>query len=164
VRIERLDSETIRLSRIDGFLADILRRILPAADATGSEAAEARLFSTPVADPDEADFVEDWRELVEPELRKLFQSALDVIAGDLAGMKQDENGEAAFTVAVSHLEKWIHGLNQARLALVARHDFKESDMDRTAPILGDERTFALLQVRFYGILEEWFLNELDPLP
>jgi hypothetical protein len=162
VQISRPDEETVLLSQLDQMLAELLRRVVRSADPSGSEAARNRLFSAPTEDTGEAEFAEDWRNYVEPELRQLFQSSLEVIEGDVKALRLNRKaGEATLVIPVNHLESWIHGLNQARLALTARHDFDEKDMDRVVPLIGDERSFALLQVRFYGILQELFLRELE---
>ena len=150
------------LSQLDQLLSELLRRVVRSADPSGSEAAHARLFSAPTHDASEAEMAEDWRRYVEPELAQLFQSALEIIEGDVKALRMDHKaGEAKLSIPVSHLESWIHGLNQARLTLAARYDFKEKEMDRVLPVTGDERAFALLQIRFYGILQEFFLRELE---
>ena len=150
------------LTQLDQLLSELLRRVVRSADPTGSEAAHARLFSAPSLDAGEAEFVEDWRSYVEPELQHLFQSALEIIERDLKTLRMDHQlGEAKLTIPVGHLESWIHGLNQARLTLAARHDFREKEMDRALSFAGDERSYALLQMRFYGILQELFLRELE---
>ena len=74
---------------------------------------------------------------------------------------EETDGVSALAIPIKHLESWIHGLNQARLALAARHSFTEEDMDRILPLAGDPHSLALLQVRFYGILQELFLQELE---
>lgn len=150
------------LSQLDQLLTELLRRVVRSADPSGSEAARNRLFSAPSQDAGETELAADWRSYVEPELQQLFQSALEIVGRDVKTLRMDQKaGIATLTIPVSHLESWIHGLNQARLALAARHEFGEKDMDRVLPLAGDERSFALLQVRFYGILQELFLRELE---
>jgi hypothetical protein len=162
VEIARLDENTILLSRIDPVLADLLRRISSSADPSGSDAATARLFSAPTGDPEEEEFAEDWREYVEPELAKLFQSALQVIDGDLRKMRANpKTGEAMVFIPRDHFENWIHGLNQARLVLAARHDFGEEEIGRPVPLAADARGLARLQMRFYDSLLDFLLRELE---
>ena len=161
MEIKRIDEATLRISGLDPILCNLLQQIVPSADPTGSEAAQARLFSPPIAEPGEEEFIADWKDYVVPELRQLFQSALEVIQRDVAGCRETIFGKAVLDLPVSHLESWIHGINQARLALAARHAFTEEEMDRIIPLAGDARSFALVQVRFYGILEELFLRELE---
>jgi hypothetical protein len=162
VQISRVDGQTLQISQLDPLLRELLQRVVASADPSGSAAAQERLFSKPSDDPEESEFFQDWQEYVEPELRHVFQSALEVIERDLTTLREespDRGGE--LTIPLSHLESWIHGLNQARLALTARHGFSEEDMDRILPLAADPRSLALLQVRFYGILQELFLQELD---
>lgn len=162
MQITRPDEKTVRLSQLDALLTELLRRIPDSADPGDSAAARARLFSAPTHDEGEAELVEDWRCYIAPELEKLFQSAVEVIAGDLKKLRVEKMaGEAALSIPADHLESWIHGLNQARLALAAHHDFTEEDMEGGLPLGGDPRSLALLQVRFYGILQELFLRELE---
>jgi hypothetical protein len=162
VEISRPDENSILLSRIDPVLADLLRRISKNADPTGNEAATNRIFSTPSIDPEEEEFVEDWREYVEPGLAKLFQSALQVIDDDLKKMHANaKTGEASVSIPRDHFENWIHGLNQARLVLSERHGFGEKEMGRSLPLATDGRSFALLQLRFYDSLLDFFVREID---
>jgi hypothetical protein len=162
VQISRVDGQTLQISQLDPLLRELLQRIVASADPSGSAAAEQRLFSRPSDDPEESALIEDWREYVEPELRRIFQSDLEVIDGDLTTLREESpEGGSELTIPLSHLESWVHGLNQARLALSARHAFTEEDMDRILPLAGDPRSLALLQVRFYVILQEFFLQELD---
>jgi hypothetical protein len=162
VQITRPDEKTVLLSRLDRLLSDLLRRVPESANPGDNAAARERLFSPPTHDRKEKDMLSDWRDYVEPELAKLFLSSIEVIERDLKKLRVDKvTGEAALSLPASHLEAWIHGLNQARLALAARHNFAEQDMERSLPLGGDPRALALLQVRFYGIVQELFLRELD---
>lgn len=162
MQLSRPDRETILLSDLDALLIDLLRRISRSADPSDSDAARARLFSAPTHDAEETELLEDWARYIKPELSHLFQSTLEVIDADLKQLKTNKSGSrGALAIPVAHLEKWIHGLNQARLAIAARHSFGDEDMEHPLPVGGDDRSFALLQMRFYGILQEIFLRELE---
>jgi hypothetical protein len=162
VQITRPDAKTVLLSRLDPLRSELLRRIPKSADPGDNAAARARLFSAPTHDDNESDFADDWREYVEPELARLFVSAREVIEGDLQKLIVNKiSGEATLSIAASNLESWIHGLNQARLALTASHDFTEEDMERPLILSSDPRTLALLQIHFYGLLQELFLGILE---
>jgi len=162
VQITRPDEKTVLLSRLDPLLIELLRRIPKSADPGDSAAARKRLFSAPSHDPAETGLTEDWREYVEPELQRLFLSAIEMVEGDLKTLRFDPpDGEGALPIPTSHLESWVHGLNQARLALAARHDFSEEEMEDSLPLDGSPRALALLQIRFYGFLQELFLRELE---
>jgi Domain of unknown function (DUF2017) len=138
----------------------MLRQIVSSADPGEGGAAHARIFPAPTAGR-EPDADRDWREYVEPDLRRLFQDALDVVAEDVQRLKPEgrKRGES-LRIPVKNLEAWIHALNQARLAIAARNDFSEKDMDGRVPIEGDARALSLFQVHFYGFLQECFLREL----
>ena len=150
------------LAHLEALPIELLRRLPQGADPGDNAAARARLFSAPTHAPEEVELAEDWKQYVVPGLQKLFQSSLEVIEHDLQDLRIDKKaGDGALPIPYDHLEQWIHGLNQARLALAARHDFSEADMDRPWPLAHDPRAFALLQVRFYGVLQELFLRELE---
>jgi hypothetical protein len=160
VEIYRSDEQTVVIEDLDLFLCELLRKILESADPSGSENARRRLYSSPTQGT-EPDFDEEWKEYVEPELREGFQSALDVVQGDLADLPEgDPDTYCTLHIPVEHLDGWIHALNQARLALGARHDVTDEDMENI-PTGGDARALAIFQIHFYGYLQERFLHELE---
>jgi hypothetical protein len=122
--------------------------------------AHERLFPSPTGGRDRT-LDRDWESYVEPGLRELFQSSLQIIEEDLAEFPPDEPADLyTLTLPIRHLEAWIHGLNQARLAIAARYGFTEEDMEGRMPVSGDTRAFGLFQVHVYGFLQECFLREL----
>lgn len=157
MKIHRLDAKTVALEEIDSFIGDLLRQIPANADPDSCEAAAARLFPPPTGGRDPEDDIE-WRELVEPGLRELFMDALAIVAEDLKGLPAKSG---TLRVPVRHLDAWIHSLNQARLALAARHGFSDRELEREIPMEGSDRAFALFQIHFYGLLQEFFLRQLD---
>lgn len=161
MHIRRIDEQTIALEEIDPFCGALLTNITLRADPAGDPAAEARLFSTPTHGAQPA-IDADWKEYVEPDLRQLFQEAVDVVKSDLAGFPPaGVQPPYDLRLPLSHLDAWIHALNQARLALAARFDFTEHDMDDRITLDNDARARALFEVRFYGLLQEYFLRQLD---
>ena len=164
MHIHRLDEKTIALEDIDPLCAALLASIALRADPAGDPAAEARLFSTPTHGAEPGTDAE-WKEYVEPDLRQLFQDAVGVVKSDLerfppAGVEPPYK----LRLPLSHLDAWIHALNQARLALAARFDFAERDMDSPITLDVEPRSRALFEVRFYGLLQEFFLQQLDEDP
>jgi hypothetical protein len=173
MKIVLIDNQTIAIGPIDLFCCELIRQIKISAEPGDDAAARERLFPVPTESGDD-EAVEDWREYVHPELERLFSSHLDIIERDLEGFpgeslpaqtKQEEGGslvgdEHVLRIPLTHLDAWIHGLNQARLAIAARHDFTEKDMDGEIPLEGDGRALALFQIHFYGILQECFLRIL----
>lgn len=160
MEIQRIDEQTVAIEDLDIFLCELLHQIPDSADPSDSENARRRLFSSPTHGA-EPGFDEEWTEYVEPELSQLFQSALDVVREDLADFPPGEpDRQHRLTIPVRHLESWIHALNQARLALGARHEVTDEDMD-DIPTGGDSRALAIFQIHFYGYLQERFLHELE---
>jgi hypothetical protein len=162
VEISRPNETTILLARIDPVIAELMRRIVASADPEDNEKARARIFSAPTEDPKEDDFKEDWQEFVEPELAKLFQSAIETIDGDLKKMHVDtKTGESTLPIPSDHLESWIHGLNQARLVLSEKHKLHEEDFETEPMPPGDPRALLLLQMHLYAQLQLLFLRLQD---
>jgi hypothetical protein len=143
---------------LDEFLSELFLS-LPACAAAEDEAARKRIYGTVTggADP-EAD--SEWQEVVEPELRELFQSHIDVVSGDLKLM-EEKDGAHALLVPGEHLEAWAHTLNQARLALGARYDITEEDMEGRRKIDGPEKGFALFQIEIYGLVLSFLLRHME---
>lgn len=158
--VTRIDEQTVAVSDLDLLGVELLHQIPVSAEPAESEAATERLYPSPTAGVDPS-LDRDWRNYVEPGLRELFQSSLEIIANDLAdfpGALPEE--DYTLSLPLTHLEPWVHGLNQARLALAARYSFTEEEMEGRMPLDGDTRAFALFQVHFYGFLQECFLREL----
>ena len=161
MKIHRLNTKTVALEEIDPFLAGLLREIPARADPGQSPAVRERLFPKPTAGGEpEADA--EWVELVEPELHELFVDALGVVDEDLQDFPDPPDAEGmTLRLPVKHLEAWIHALNQARLALVARHGFTEREIEREFSFEGGERADILFRIQFYGVLQELFLRQLE---
>lgn len=160
MQITRFDSRTVALTQINAVCCELLRQIVSSADPGENGPARARIFPTPTAGREpEAD--RDWHEYVEPDLRRLFQDALDVVQEDVKRLAPEGRRKGhGLRIPVKNLEAWIHALNQARLAIAARNDFQEREMDGSVPTEGDALALALFQVHFYGFLQECFLREL----
>lgn len=157
--IHRLDPETIELGPLNGIVIQLLQQIVPSA-ASDEPAVEARLFPGPSGGRD-AELDADWESYVEPDLRQLFQSALETIGEDLVPLdEQGLSGRRSLRLPCTHLEAWVHGLNQARLAIVARHGLTESELEDEVVVEDEERALAILQTHFYASLQHAFLSEL----
>jgi len=133
---------------IPPLVVELLRQI-PRWVEEDNEAAEERLFPAPSGDPDEETLRDDWKAHVHPELHGLFQSARDTVAGDLRRLRENgEDFEIEFPRA--HTEAWVSAVNQARIALAARHDFTEHEISQPEPLeINSERDFALFQMWVY---------------
>lgn len=161
MRIGRVDAAHIGLTELDSLCCELLRRI-PSHVDTRDASVRHRLFSTPT-DGREPAFDEEWRDYVEPTLRQLFQTSLETIREDLQMLQPPAPGghDGILRIPIAHLDAWIHGLNQARIALAARHGFAETESERLELDSADPRAIALFHIEFYALLMEWFLRELE---
>lgn len=143
---------------IDPLIGELLRG-LPGCAAVDDDAARRRIFSLPTAGGDaEAD--QEWCENVVPEMRELFQSHVDVVTGDLAAMK--EAGDSfTLNIPVQNARAWIHTLNQARLALGAKHGVTDDDTAGRKRRTTGAKAFALMQIDFYAMLLSLLLGQTE---
>ena len=158
----RREGDTLELSELDPFLAELLRQIPESTNAEGVESAHARLFSLP-ADPGEEEICSEWKLYVEPELRRLFQSATETVAADLKPLNGNSKPFANCTLRIptKNAEAWLNALNQARLVIASKYGFSESELsDHYRSPIGSRRDLSLFQVNFYGFLQEFILHEM----
>ena len=153
----------IEISELDPFLAELLRQIPASANPDGAPAAEQRLFSPPTTGKD-AEICAEWKMYVEPELRRLFQSATETVADDLEQLNGDEKTFANRTLRIpaKHSDAWLNALNQARLVIAVKNNFTENELnDHFRSPIGSRRDLSLFQVNFYGFLQEFILREQE---
>ena len=154
---------SLEINEIDPFLAELLREIPASTEAEKDSAAERRLFSLP-ADSSQKELCAEWKVYVEPELRRLFQSATETVEEDLRQLGNNEKPfeNCALRIPLAHAEAWLNALNRARLALAAKFDFNEAELcDHYRSPIGSRRDLSLFQVNFYGFLQEFILRELE---
>jgi hypothetical protein len=152
----------IEVSELDPFLVELLRQIPGSADPGGVAAAEQRLFSSP-ATRNESEICAEWKTYVEPELRRLFQTATQTVAQDLQQLNGNGKSFANRTLRIpsKHADAWLSALNQARLVIAAKHNFTDTELnDHCRSPIGSRRDLSLFQVNFYGFLQEFILREL----
>ena len=157
-------SEVLEIRELDPFLAELLRQIPESVDPRDSPAAEERLFSAP-ASPDEKEFSAEWKLYVVPELRRLFQSATEIVQQDLEQLHCTKKPFANCTLRIplAHAEAWLRALNQARLVIAATYNFTEQELcDHFRSPFGSRRDLGLFQVNFYGFLQEFIVREISP--
>ena len=161
MKISRVDEQTISLGPMDLFCTELLHQIRLSATVEGEGAVQDRLFPSPTGGQDD-EFDEEWKEYVGTELAELFESHLTTIDKDIEDFPPSLPAANHHTLhlPIKHLEAWVHGLNQARLAIAARYGFEEKEMEDSIPLDGDVRALALFQVHFYGWLQECFLRVL----
>jgi len=155
-------NDHIEISELDPFLAELLRQIPASARPDGVPDAEQRLFSSP-ANRKETELCAEWKMYVEPELRRLFQSATETVAADLEQLNGNEKSVANRTLRIpaKHADAWLSALNQARLVIAAKNNFTESELgDHFRSPIGSRRDLSLFQINFYGFLQEFILRDL----
>ena len=157
MRARLLDEDTLEITGIGFLESAILWRLAAAADPHGSAAAEERLAASPTGGAEPA-LDDDWKEHVLPELRTMFASAVEIVRMDLVGSWLSPGTDAALRVPVHHVEPWLIALNQARLALAARHGLTEAAMTRHPPDDLQPATLARLFVDFLGGLQQILLE------
>ncbi|PYJ77979.1 MAG: hypothetical protein DME69_09470 [Verrucomicrobia bacterium] len=106
-------NDEIEISELDPFLAELLRQIPASANPEGTPAAEKRLFSPPTSGT-ETEICAEWKLYVEPELRRLFQTATETVAADLEQLNGNEKKIAStLRIPSKHADAWLSALNQA---------------------------------------------------
>jgi len=153
----------IEISELDPFLAELLRQIPASARTDGVPGAEQRIFSPPI-NGKETELCAEWKMYVEPELRRLFQTATQTVGADLEQLNGNEKNLASCTLRIptKHADAWLSALNQARLVIAAKNNFTELELnDHLRSPIGSRRDLSLFQVNFYGFLQEFILRELE---
>ncbi len=155
--------DSLRLARLDLFFVELLRQIPVSADPGDSEAARDRIYPLASKDPKAARDNEEWRTYVHPDLKEHFTTSGQTVRQDLESFEQldDTHDNWAFEIPADHFDQWLNVLNQARLALAARFDFQEKEMNQNGPrTIETVRDLSLFQVHFYGFLQECLLQDL----
>ena len=157
----RREGDSLELSELDPFLAELLRQIPESANPGGEEAARARIYPSP-ADASETEMRAEWKVYVEPELRRLFQSATETVAADLQPLNGSSKPFANCTLRIptGNADAWLSALNQARLVIASKYGFTEGELgDHFRSPIGSRRDLSLFQINFYGFLQEFILHE-----
>lgn len=158
MKISRPSPESLRLSGLPDWLAELIRQIPDAGDAS-DPAAASRIFPTPSKDPEVA---ADWARYVTPDLEAHLDRVRSSVNDCLANLRQKKGNSFELTLQLDELEDWILALNQARLSLAARHGFSEEELSRAAePDPDDPRSLVRFQMDFYAMLQEVFLDVVD---
>lgn len=173
-------SPAIVFEGIEPFFIDVLRQLPGDADPGDDPAARARLFSGPMAASEDGDeFIQDWKNFVEPGIRELFQSAREIVVEDLATLPPGASGPAkndgesfdpavflptehSLTIPTGHMEAWLRVLNQARLVLAARRGFAEKDMERERPFppFTGPHERDMFKINFYDEIQQLLMQEM----
>ncbi len=159
----RHNGEALEIAELDPFLAELLRQIPESTQPDGNADAAKRLFSAPADPANGGELCEEWKLYVEPELRRIFQTATETVAADLTQLNGNAKPFANCTLRIpaKHGEAWLSALNQARLVIAAKYAFTEGELcDHYRSPIGSRRDLGLFQVNFYGFLQEFILQHL----
>jgi Domain of unknown function (DUF2017) len=155
--LQSKDAETLLLSGLDDFLAELLRQVPEA--GSPQAATESRLFPLPSGGR-EPELDAEWREFVRPELESQFSENRDVVAGDMLQIQGNARKGFSIEIPQTHAPAWIHALNQARLSLVARHHIRDEVLEEGTPQPGADG-LVLFQIQLYGLIQEWLVDACD---
>ena len=155
------EGEALRISDLDPFLAELLRQIPSCTNPEGAPGAEARLFTHPST---EKEMCAEWKSYVQPELQRLFRSATETVAADLAQLNGNEKSlrNRSLKIPFEHADAWLNALNQARLVIAEKYKFSAEELnDHDRSPIGSRRDLGLFQINFYGFIQEFILREIQ---
>ena len=149
-----------RFSRIHPLLAGLIQA---AAEDPWEQYPEgsARLLPPP---GENEELLEDWQDLVQPELRKHFEEDRLIVADDFTRMKQGLGKDSLWSLEIPlrHMEAWLTTLNALRLTLAGEHCLTEEELShKHSPDLSTGRGTALMQVNFYAFIQECLVQTLE---
>lgn len=106
----------------------------------------------------------DWEDIVQPELRRHFDSERSVVAEDLALLRPGKGKKPGWSIEIesSHGDAWLTTLNAHRLALVAEYSITEQELaEKAEPDFSSERGLALMQVNFFAFVQECLIRGVE---
>jgi len=153
---------SIHLSDIPPVVQELLESI-PLHAESDSAQVEARFFPDPIAPEANDPVAEDWKAFVVPDLHSAFLSARQTVAADLRNLHPQEDAKGlAMEIPRAHLDDWLNALNQARLAIAAEFRFEEEDLEEDpSPHDDSPRSLALAQIHFFGVLQEYLVDQME---
>ena len=159
--IRRLKESAIEFIDVEPLEAELLRQVPGVCESGGDDRSEARLFSAP-ADSSDTQFLTDWAEYVQPELRHLFLSARNTVKEDLARLADSPGRLGRLVVLRAHSDAWLNTLNQARLILATKFKFSDRELSmHDAPKWFSRRDLVLQQINFYAEIQERIIDAIE---
>jgi len=152
LRVRAEPGKRIAITGINPVLLDCLQNVPGIVEQRDAPNVRKRLFPPPTSSDNAAN--RDWENLVVPDLRHLFDSAVEIMARDLESLTADPQHQHHFRIvfAEDHLAAWMSALNQARLVLgelfaVTEDDMRQTDLDMKQP-----KDLALFRIHVLGYL------------
>ncbi|MFO1052365.1 MAG: hypothetical protein U1F36_09140 [Planctomycetota bacterium] len=160
MRATRQPDGSIRLTQVEWVIAEILGAV-PDLIESEDPKVHARFHPRTYADD-----VEDaqWRELVGPELRRLFASRAEIVRGDLLAMVAEDDADSyAFAIPAGHLSAWEAALVGASHALYGKFGLAPDELREGPTGSGDPlREDALLRVEVQSAVLHLLIRVADP--
>ncbi|MEI6323405.1 MAG: DUF2017 family protein [bacterium] len=113
---------------------------------------------------EDEELLQDWEDLVQPELRRHFITERAVVADDLSRLIQGRGKNPLWSIEIpmKHTDAWLTTLNACRLALASEYDLTEAELsEKTEPDFSSERGFALMQVNFFAFMQECLIRGVE---
>jgi hypothetical protein len=159
--IRRLKESSIEFIDVEPLEAELLRQVPGVCESGGDDRSEARLFSAP-ADSSDTQFLTDWAEYVQPELRHLFISSRNTVKEDLKKLSNLPGRLGKMVVPRTHSDAWLNALNQARLILATKFNFTNRELSmHEAPKWFSRRDLVLQQINFYAEIQERIIDAIE---
>jgi hypothetical protein len=159
--IRRRHDSTLEFFDVEPIEMELLREVIPLVESEEQGALGSRLYPPP-APESETELIQDWTELVQPELRRLFLSARQIVKEDLATVRHARSGHGQFKVKIEHADAWLNTLNQVRLILAEHYQYTEKELSgRKLPRAFDKRELVLVQINFYAAIQERIIELLE---
>jgi hypothetical protein len=159
--IRRLKESSIEFIDVEPLEAELLRQVPSVCESGGDDRSEARLFSAP-ADSSDTQFLTDWAEYVQPELRHLFISSRNTVKEDLKKLSNLPGRLGKMVVPRTHSDAWLNALNQARLILATKFNFTNRELSmHEAPKWFSRRDLVLQQINFYAEIQERIIDAIE---
>ncbi len=162
MEIHPLPGGGLLVEHIPAALVTILRTV-PAILSGLDPYSEGPLFPRAFEDDEEE---AQWKRYARPDLAHLFQTRLEVIAGDLAGMELQEDGcgpgeEESFRLVIpaGHEAAWLAGLNAVRLFIYTKLKFSPEEMKLEPQELEDPaKALALFEIQALAVFQQAILE------
>src|SRR5205823_10858142 len=120
------------------------------------------------------EFVEDWQELIAPDLEMQFAGEVGTFLSDLDGAQavaseDSENPDEKLyrlDVPLDHGQAWFSTLNQARLLLDLKYKLHDAGEPSIASLTDEAhgemkepiRVLVLMRYEFYAWIQEWLVR------
>jgi hypothetical protein len=126
----------------------------------GNEKVRRRLYPEPSEDRAQQ---EEWARFVRPELFALVASAREIVSKDLARLSRAKGRQAVWNLKIParHVSAWMSALQAARLALGARHDIGEAEMEGRVTALDETRQLALAKIHILAWIQELLIEATE---